>query len=301
MFNQKRLSVPVAIIAVLAMAGVATAGTINSFISWPPDTVVFGSDENAEELINAGGGEDTIIEIGDSLHGIMVIEQMNLFRGGVPSEIDLLHAVGNSEFTAEFQIMVVNKIPTGNPLVPFEFWFAPDPAFDTNGVGTMVRMYEDFEAPNDVTDFDIHDFTHTVGETPGIDIPDAVASVTDGVLFWALGIVPGKGNAWIGFGGDDIALSGSPTNRFSDAIFALNRTADTGAAAGSIHTMVTMSNMAGTGEVIGTSEIGGRILGSPWPLSSNTNVEMIIIPLPAAVWAGMGLFGLIGVFSRRRR
>ena len=293
MVKQTRLSVLVAIFAVLAVAGIAMAGTVNDFIEWPPETIVFGSDENVERLINRVGSAD-IIDIGDSIYGLLVIEQMALLRGGVPSDIRLTHNDGNSEFTAEFQILIVGKVATGNPLAPFAFTYGPDPAFDTSTVGTMIRMYEDFEPPGDSTHFDIHDFTDSLGETAGPDQPDAITSVTDGAFYWALGLVS-AGNAWTGAGGDDITAVGGPSDRLGDAFFALDRTADTGAAAGSVHTMKVLTNALGmSGEFIGTSEIGGPIAGSPWPLSSHSNVELVIIPLPAAVWAGMGLIGLLG-------
>ena len=264
----------VAVCVVLAIAGFAAAGDLNSFFSAvPPETRVFGSDENAERLINRVGSPD-IIDVGDSLYGVMVIEQLNLLRGGVPSEVRLRHSYGNSEFSAEFQIRVKTK--TLNPDgTTYTFGFEPDPVFDTSGAGTMIRMYEDYEPPNSLSDFDIHDFTHSAGETLGIDMADGAGSVTDGAFYWALGLVS-PGNNWIGIGGDDITAVGRPSDRLGDAIFALDRTTDTGAAAGSIHTLSTLTNALGmTGEFIGTSEIGGPVAGSPWPLASHTNVEFV--------------------------
>ncbi len=300
MVKQTRLSVLVVIFTVLAMAGIATAGTLNDLIAWPPDTVVFGSDENVERLVNRVGSPD-IIDIGDSIYGLLVIEQMNLLRGGVPSEIRLTHNDGNSEFTAEFQILVVGKVPTGNPISPFAFTFAPDPAFDTNNVGTMIRMYEDFEPPGDSSHFDIHDFTDLLGETPGPDMPDAITSVTDGAFYWALGLVS-AGNAWIGTGFDDLSLPIGPSDRLGDVVFAPDRPTELGAAAGSVHSMLALTNALGmSGEFIGTSQIGGPIAGSPWPLSSHSNVDLVVIPLPAAVWAGMGMMGLLGAARIWRR
>ena len=137
----------------------------------------------------------------------------------------------------------------------------------------MIRMYEDLAAPASFSSFDIHDFTHTAGETAGPDLTDAVTSVTDGAFYWALGLVT-PANGWIGTGGDDITQAGRPSDRLGDAIFALNRTTDTGAAAGSVHTLATLTNPLGMeGEFIGSSHIGGPILGSPWDLSSETDIE----------------------------
>ena len=270
----KNVHVSVIVFVVLGIAGFAVAGDLNSFFSAvPPETRVFGSDENAERLINRVGSPD-ILDVGDSLYGVMVIEQLNLLRGGVPSEVRLRHSYGNSELSAEFQIRVKTK--TLNPDgITYTFGFEPDPIFDTSGAGTMIRMYEDYEPPNSLSVFDIHDFTHSAGETAGIDMADGAGSVTDGAFYWALGFV-NPGNNWIGTGTDDITAVGGPSDRLGDAIFALDRTTDTGAAAGSVHTLSTMTNAFGmTGEFIGTSEIGGPVLGSPWPLSSHTNIEFV--------------------------
>ncbi len=282
-------------LGVLSVGGAVNAATINQLIDAPPVRSVLGSDENREEVIAPDGSVRSVgstILVGDVIHGIVAFEQ--LFVAPPGGQVNLDHAHGNSELTGEFSLLVSAKVPDPANPGKFAFIFAPDPAFDTGGVGTLIRLYED-QMPG-TSHFDVDG---------GGSKAAAIASVTDGLFFNGLGLAS-AGNFYMAYG-TDVIPSGSATLRLGDAFFALDRTE---AGLGSVHKLDPLGQVAalgglgtliGAGEVIGTGEVGPRAPGSPWELSSNTQFSMRVIPVPAAVWGGMALLGGLGVTRRVRR
>jgi hypothetical protein len=280
----------------LSLTAGASAATINELIDAPPVRSVFGSDENREEVIAPDGSVRPVgatILAGDVIHGIVAFEQ--LFVDPPGGQVNLDNAHGNSELTGEFSLLVAAKVPDlANP-GKFALIFAPNPAFDTGGVGTLIRLYED-----PVVGFSSH-FNVDGGGSKAVGI----GTVTDGSFYNGLGLAS-AGNFYLGYGTDVIA-SGSPTLRIGDVFFALDRTE---AGLGSVHKLDPLVQVAdlgglglvgGVGEVIGTGEIGPRVFGSPWELGSNSQFQLKVIPIPAAVWGGMALLGGLGVARRVRR
>lgn len=283
----------------VGFVGQTRAATLDElFLSHGIPANVFASDENAETLINRGGGATTI-DVGDSIRGVISIDQLKV---NASQQFALLREVGNSEFGGIFQLRVAEKNPLGvdsQGNAVFQFVFEADTGSDfTNqfGADTMIAMWEDRGSGNK---FDVHDAIQQAGETPGADQADAEASVSDGLFFWTLGIVRAT-NRFFGIGGEDITDVDNPSTRLGESVFALDRTSFTfsnnGLGAG--YPMTDRTNPAGTGEFIGTSQIGGPVIGSPWPLSSETDVEFTIIPTPSALMGGLVLLG--GVMLRRR-
>ncbi len=270
----------------------ANAASLNDLIGKQVGTQVFGSDENREILINRVGSAN-IIDVGDSLRGVFVIEQLFVTKpGGTPQETTLTQSLGNDEFTGVFQIKVASKTSLGvNPATGqevFAYTYAPDDMFDTKGMGTMIKAWADGGESTFVNNLD-------ASQATAFDV------VSDGDFYFGLGIVNGS-NGWVGTGGDDISDVGNPSDRLGQSIFALNRTNEVGADGemlGSALNLGLKSNAAGTGEVVGTSQIGGPLAGSDFPLSSNTNFEFTLVPTPAAIWPGLALLGFVA--TRRRR
>jgi hypothetical protein len=289
--NVKRFVFAAAVLGAVALT--AQAATVNSLITYVPgggDLNVFASDENRETLIDRDG--NGFIDQGDSLRGIITFDQL-VVNGGVQNA--MVHSSGNSELTGVFQLLVAAKVSTGNPLNPFNFVFAPDPAFDTAGNGTMIRLYEDFVGG---TTFDLDDNGTPLPKTQAA----AEATVTDGSFYWSLGIA-NPGNAWVGGGFDDPSLAVNPSFRFGTSAFALDRTAETFGLGGlgAIHALLPQTDQLGnTGEFIGTSNIGGPTTGSPWPLSSDSQAEFVVVPVPAAVYPGLAMLGGV-IYALRRR
>ena len=262
-----------------ATAQAATVSQIVNSGGFPAD--VFVSDENGEVVIDRN--QNGLIDVGDSIRGVLTFDQIKVNANPLQH---LLHSVGNSELGGIFQILVTAKIPTGDPTAPFRFTFAPDAAFTAErgaNANTMILLYDDAG----ITHFNIH----AAGSTAASE-----ASVTDGNLFLELGI-GALGNAFFGFGGDNPALAGNPSTRLGDSIFALSRTSSNGIAGGWM--LDTLSNPAGLGEFIGTSQIGGPFGGSPWQLSSESDAEFRVIPTPTAL--GGGLLLMAGLLRRKAR
>jgi hypothetical protein len=261
------------------------------FLSQGLPANVFASDENAETLINRVGA-DNIIDVGDSIRGVISIDQLKV---NASQQFALRRDVGNSEFGGIFQLRVVEKNPLADGT--FQFVFGADSDFEAQyGTGTVLAMWEDRGSGNM---FDVHDAVHQPGETPGAQQSDAETSVSDGLFFWTLGLVRPTNN-FIGFGLDDVNTALNASTRLGESIFALDRTSQTftNGGLGAKYDLTDRTNPAGTGEFIGTSQIGGRVFASPWPLSSETDVEFTIIPTPSALMGGLVLLG--GVMLRRR-
>ena len=287
-----KMTLVAAAFAGAGFASQANAETVLDLIGNQIGTQVFGSDENREILINRVGDANTI-DVGDSLRGVFVIEQLFVTKpGGVPQETTLVQSQDNQEFTGVFQIKVASKTSLGvNPATGrevFQYTYAPDDMFDTKGVGTMIKAWVDGEESTFVNNLD-------GSQATAFDV------VSDGDFFFGLGIT-GEQNGWVGTGEDDISEAGNPSDRLGQSIFALSRTdevGEDGEMLGSELVLGKKTNAAGTGEVVGTSQIGGPLAGSDFPLSSNTNFEFTLVPTPAAIWPGLALLGFVA--TRRRR
>jgi hypothetical protein len=240
---------------------------------------VFISDEDGEKIIDRNN--NGTLDVGDSIRGVLTFDQAVL---GNNQQISLTHATGNSELTGIFQIQVLSK--TASIAFPgqFNYTFGVDSTFASQyGSGAMVVLYED---PVGGTDAKVN--------VSGITQAQSEASVTDGNLFLVLGLAKGS-NGWIARGGDNPALIQNPSDRLGASTFALDRVSSSGVAGN--WALNTLSNPAGSGAFIGTSQIGGGFPGSPWPLSSESDAQFSSIPTPSAVLGGLLLMG--GLIRRK--
>jgi hypothetical protein len=275
----------------LSFAAVANASTVNDLINWPTQKDVIFSDENRERIL-VDDGTLGVIDVGDVIEGILAIDQLFTvpFPAGTPvTASSLENSAGNSEIGGYFQVVVTSKVLIAPATIttPAQYAFT----FGSTAVdGAIIYLYEDTTAA----------FSSHYDLDSGI--ASSIASVTDGEFFASLGL-GSAGNFYIGQGSDTIP-TGSAVARVGDVFFALDRISAGvhGDALGADALVLdTLSFLGGAGEVIGASEIGPKIPGSPWSLASNTQVSMRVIPVPAAVWGGMALLGGMGIVRRVRR
>jgi hypothetical protein len=286
----------------MALTGHARAESINTLIAplVGETAEVFGSDDGRQELIKgAGNTQANTIEVGDSHHGIFYIDQ--LFVHSLPSDVlvatSLEHSAGNSELTGEFQVKVLSKAdltPADLSDHLFLYEFGVDSAFDTDGFGTVIRLYED--ASPGTTHFDLDDANDN-DSSGSPSKAGGVVSVVDGAFYMGLGF-KSVGNTWIAVGDDRINLPFSPVARIGDTGFALDRTES------GIASIVGLSPLVdpfsgGLGEVIGSSQIGPKIPGSPWELSSNNQFQFNVVPEPATL--GLIGLGVMTLWPRRKQ
>ena len=141
-------------------------------------------DTNREFLINRvtqPGDTDTVIDVGDSLAGVLSFGQLN----GAAQDL------GNTinHWDVIFQALVVGKTAIafdadGNP-TEYSFDFAPDPTFAINGTrignGIMGVFFED--APGTTNLGDANDN----GQVP-LSIQEVIDTIDDGTRFWSVGM-----------------------------------------------------------------------------------------------------------------
>jgi hypothetical protein len=294
----------------VAMATDADAARIKQLLAEGPAPGALNiiSDDSFEQLLQSDG--NTTLDVGDSIRGVVNFNSIQ--NAKVSGGVDPLGSGGNSEFTAIFQTLVIGKkfVGTdsgGNSL--YDFAFGPDPAFAeaiSLGLGgsAMVLMYED-TSPDFVT---------------GPTIAGSEGSSKNGFFFWALGM-----NGTFGLGPDGLPATGDEITNLDEGWIA-NNSLDT----------IPVSPLVGIGEfevsvnrVLGGGGIGDSILlgqlasafgsfsgvhfkgsgefqttttGSAWPIADEAELVFnVLVPLPAAAWAGLGLLGLLGVGRRMRR
>jgi hypothetical protein len=277
-----------AVLAAVFFTASANAASALDLMVQGPNTL---SDDNRELLVNRAGGETTI-DVGDSILGIITINQ--LFNTSSSGPILLGGSSGNDELTAVFQILVVSKTASAIP-GRFDFVFAPDPAFAADlgaPTGTMVRVFSD---PSNNVALD------------NTTLATSIGSAVDGSLFWNLGFTgadsaPGTGEGWIGEGGDDISVFVSSGTLVGTSNFAVSRT-DLSGLGGGLPLIEQTSIFFGTGaEFIGDSTVRGTLgLNTPWQIASDTTIAVNLIPLPAAAWMALSMLGALGVAGQRHR
>jgi hypothetical protein len=126
-------------VAALGLAVVSyQASAITVSAALPPNTNLL-SDNSAEILLdNAVGGTPGVLDVGDSLRGIV---GFNTYEAGGQA-----HGIGAGtnvdELTGLFQVIVTGKTPNADGT--FDFTFAPDPAFEAiYGTGAVAVLYDD--------------------------------------------------------------------------------------------------------------------------------------------------------------
>ena len=278
----------------LALTAVAArAATINELILADPTYPVtaFASDENREQVIDADN--DGRLSVGDTVQGVLAIEQLFVTPAGSSPQSSLTQlAAGNSELTGSFSFRVTGKM--ANPVSPgnFVYTFDRDPTFDVLNMGTLFRLYEDVVGSAPDTTYVNH-----------LDnIFQATAFLTDDRPYFELGLVRPT-NRVVASGSDNLAAiaASNPSSRLLTYSFALDRTGEKPAADGYDLTLVDSFNLGsgGTGEVVGTAQVGGALAGSQWRYSSNTDFQFVVIPEPASL--ALVSLGCLLLFPRPRR
>ena len=188
----KKLLLTTAIVASFGVSA-AHAGSVNSLISGDTDL----NDRSAETLINFDGGNDTTLDQGDILRGIVNIDTIDGVGLGTANPT-------NNELTAVFEVVVTGV----NQILPnlWQFSFGPSAAFAAEianygfaGTGDAAIAFFEDSTP----DFD-RDNTMAVGfETAGAGSItgetgyDAGGSADAGVsAFWSFGF-DGVDDFWI--------------------------------------------------------------------------------------------------------
>lgn len=249
------------------------------------------SDNSAESLINVNGLA-TVVDIGDRLRGIFVIDSVEALGGG--GTRSLLDGSGNNELTGFFDVTVASKINTG---AGFIFTFAPTASFaaEIGGpVGSAVAFF-DGGATHNYSRIDCG----TIGAGGTCE-----ANVTDGSPLWVAGF--GGDAFWQAFAfTDDIAAIGAGGSSQVGGFFniGLELLVNSGSRVFNSVVCNTPQGASTSGlEFCGSGSLLGRG-GASTPYDSFDNVDFTInvVPEPTSVaLAGLALLGL-GLTSRRRK
>ena len=251
------------------------------------------SDNSAESLINVNGGA-TIVDVGDRLRGIFVIDTIEGLAGG--GTRSLLDGSGNNELTGVFDVTVASKTAAGGG--SFIFTFAPTASFATEiggPAGSAVAFFDGGAT---------HNYSRIGCGTTGFG-GTCEANVTDvGSPIWVAGF--GGDSFWQAFAfTDNIAAIGAGGSSSVGGFFniGLELLANT---SGRIFNNVVCNTPAGVAtsglEFCGSGSLLGRG-GASTPYDSFDNVDFTIsvVPEPASIaLAGLALLGL-GLTSRRRK
>jgi hypothetical protein len=282
-------AVAVAVVAGSMAISQAWAANINNLIVGGPNQA---SDEDREFLINRVGPDDGVVDVGDSLRGVINFNTMNSVGanlGGI---------TGNDEFTGLFQVIVTSiGAPVGG-LSPVTL--APDPAFAatltglglTPVGGEVIALFTD---PS--IDFCADD---------PCTIPASESSATDGTFWATVGFTGAAGEGIGGVAPADIDLAAGITSGSSAGfINAGLNLISTGAGFGAGITInsITPSPFGGFVDFAVTQNLKGiSDLDTPYQISTNTDVSFnaTVIPEPSTLLLfGGGLLGL-GFLARRR-
>jgi len=315
--------------------GAANAGTALSLLTFQPDTIL--EDNDFESLIDrAAGGTAGILDVGDTLRGILEIQA---FKNGDLSLTSNLNASsGNNTLTGLFEVEVKSKTATGifadfdpglginlQQIFTYEFGvYAPFAATVGAAAGTMIALYEDT-----VDDF-LAGTTCTTGSGGTCE-----GSVTDGTLWMTLGFGSDAGgtDATTGAKGDERWRATGPADPTVADNFAVtaNVVGDIGGGivigAGFAYNLSILDNLSGlnlgqVGNVPGAGGTGGNGLidfsgagnlkgtqttgvtpidATNYDITSDLDASFNVIAEPATLGImGLGLLGL-GALARRRR
>jgi hypothetical protein len=222
--------------------------------------------DDRERLINRVGSE-TIIDVGDSLRGVLAINRVTDETG-----LRLLGKGSDSdEVTATFQLLVVGKTATAIPGI-FSFTLGPDPAFASKTgalTGTIVRAFTD-------------DANDVLLDGAGLSLAASRASATGGDLLAELGFTgaggaAGAGEGWTALGTDDLGTPASRGELVGTSNFALSRTSIGGSLGDASLTTQTSIFFGAGAEFIGGSGARGTAgLATPWGFTADTTIVMDI-------------------------
>ena len=247
-------------------------------IPLPPGDVLL-SDNNAEELINAGGATDTTLDLGDRLRGIFSIDSIEAF--GFPTNIT---PFGGNELTGIFDITVVSKTLAGGAPLPgqmsYNYVFAATGNLST--ANAAVEMYYDPSG----------DYDRLTCATTAL----CEATAMNGSLWAAF-----SETFWTAFAfTDDMAVVGgisAPSNGgiFNSGLnFLVNNTGYEFLQKDCLGVTI---DVCASGSLLGT---GG--IQTPYDTFSNVDFTLNRVPAPGVLsLMGLGLLGLVGIRRRKNR
>jgi hypothetical protein len=320
-----RIAVGVALVAVSAVvfAQGAQAASVNGALSGASFGDVFGAlaQDNAREYLYLDDG-DGLIGVGDVLRGILRIDEADIspLNLGGTNNVSFTPTSGNNEWAAVFQVMVTSRgAITGDGSVgdPFraDLTFGPDAGFTEAGAlagSAMVVFYEDTT----------HEFLADNGTGQSFTTEQLIARVTNGTQYWAMGFtgagadVNGNTAAATGEGwsapSSFLALAPGVPGAITLATFnaAMNRLFIGG---GSLGDSVLLTKMlspifapasGATVDFLAGGTVNGIGTSTPFEAQSNNVTFQFtgqVIPLPGAIWAGLGMLGMLGAARMRRR
>jgi hypothetical protein len=313
----------------LAMAGTASAGTVQSFFQGNN----LASDNDAEYVVETGVA-DGVLQVGEIIRGAFNIDTLNSGSANIGG------GTANNQWSGVFSIRIRAITQTAAQIAAGtgDIYFEPDPGFaawiaslDTvfggaqqapdgaaPGTGAMIRMYEN---PNFLGSGATIDFTTNHGggaANPDDNVGEAAAGswfwdmgmngsftlatdvVTDMGEVWvalnaALGFTPGTGiNPGTSIGTGNAAINlipGSPQG----ALLGLQSVSIPGVILGTLVNFAATTNIRGAASGVGGSSNAG------FDADSDASFTFVIVPLPLAAWPGIALLGLLGLGRMRRR
>jgi hypothetical protein len=323
----------------VSLTGMANAASINSVILsqlvTTPQVLLLEDNDRSYVVFDAleappAGGPAIIagtLSVGDKLRGIIEIQKVGATNIG--------KLTGNSELTAVFDIVVTGKFQPGGPGTQFTWLFGPDPLFGTyagdspaltaavgagNPGGAMVAFFED--TPDVVFDSGV-----AGSGAPAVGNETLISTASDGSLWALLGsglwatssqavIIPGGLHSdalFLPAGAESTPAEGETgllgpfiyTGPFSTGQFILP-VIPVGAVGESVLAggMPVSSTFSLFGKDADASTLGvlpGEFAFNNFNFSSDADVRIFAVPLPASAWMGMGLLGIMGAVRGLRR
>jgi hypothetical protein len=261
----------------------ASAATLGQLINNNQRFIL--EDDSAEDL-NVDRNDDGLLDIGDTLRGIF---SFPFFQNSVTGERSVLDGTANSAVHGVFEAEVLTKTGAGqNPagLDVFNYTFGPYAPFATEvgGVeGAIIGLWESSEYLN----------PFNCGATKAA----CEEAAKEGDLRLVLGFEEGTGTFTTSPLPDDLDLARDVSQSRNIGTYQFDMSVLLNAV-----TDLPFINVPGfDSEVLGS----GQILGSagntgPYPTFNDADIEMAVVPIPAALplfLAGLGALGMIG---RRR-
>lgn len=249
-------------------------------------------DDNAEDIAvdNDGNG---LLDVGDTLRGVFSFPQLLNSSSG---ESFPLNGTTNSAVHGLFEIQVEskNQVSPASGITPalYNFTFEPHNGFaaEVDGVdGAMVGIWE--------SDTPLNPY--------GCGSKEACEDgATNGALRMVLGIGEDGEGLWGASSApddlgalDDVALAAN-TSTYSFRIDVLEDDLDTLPFIDITEASIINGELVDfPAEVVGSGQILGPVGNGPYPASSDIDMEMAVVPIPAALplfLAGLGALGMIG-------
>jgi len=265
--------------------GAVSSQAITVSAALPANTNLI-SDNSAEQLIDRNGSPAGILDVGDSLRGIV---GFNTYEAGGQT-FGIGNGTGVDELTGLFQVIVTSKTPLGNGR--YDFTFAPDPLFEAiYGAGAVAALFDD----------PARDFARQ--SCGGANtFADCEATATNGTLWATVGGAPGSQFFWSATNALDNTTLGAtlplttPLGTFSNGVNIL--TNNTGRTFGLVPCFdpatltVHAVNLCGQGGVLASGRIASQT-PTPYDIFDNVDYTIRLIPEPGSL--ALLALGLIAV------